>query len=225
MTTVDNSSSLTPLFEKICTVCTIGLFLTGTQICARIYRMHSTGDISGFPFVATFLNCSLWCLYGYSANNSAILLVNTIGACLQAGYVLFYIRYSQDRTAYLRLVLSAVAFLACVSYYLQYYLVDNRTIIYHTGLICCFMTVIMFGAPLASLKEVILKKSTDSLSFPLCFANFIVASEWAIYGVLISDKFVQIPNGLGAILGIIQVSLFLKYPRDLLPKVTNLGPV
>jgi solute carrier family 50 (sugar transporter) len=72
---------------------------------------------------------------------------------------------------------------------------------------------------------VVEKQSTESLSLPLCFANFVVPIEWVLYGVLINDKFVQVPNFLGAILGAIQVALFYKYPRQsgLLPKVSNLG--
>ena len=34
-------------------------------------------------------------------------------------------------------------------------------------------------------------QSTESLSFTLCLANFVVASEWFIYGILIDDYFVQ----------------------------------
>ena len=71
------------------------------------------------------------------------------------------------------------------------------------------------------------KQSTESLSFPLCFANLVVPIEWALYGILINDIFVQVPNFLGAILGFVQVALFYKYPRQsgLLPKVSNLGGV
>lgn len=35
-------------------------------------------------------------------------------------------------------------------------------------------------------------QSTESLSFSLCLANFVVASEWFIYGILINDYFVQV---------------------------------
>ncbi|CAF4397102.1 unnamed protein product [Rotaria socialis] len=85
----------------------------------------------------------------------------------------------------------------------------------------------MFGSPLASLRHVIQKQTTESLSLPLSLANLIVPIEWVLYGILIDDKFVQVPNFLGAILGFIQVSLFYKYPRQsgLLPKATNLGAI
>jgi solute carrier family 50 protein (sugar transporter) len=222
-----NKDTLTPLVEKICTVSTIGLFLTGVQICNRIYRMNTTGDISGFPFVATLVNCTLWLLYGYTANNSTIMIVNFIGASLQMLYALTYLRYTPDRTTYLRLIGSAVLFLAFVAFYLQYFVPNRETAVLRAGLFASVATVIMFGSPLATFRDIVQKQSTESLSFPLCFANFIVPIEWVLYGILINDKFVQVPNFLGAILGFIQVSLFFKYPRQsgLLPKATNLGGI
>ncbi|CAF3389596.1 unnamed protein product [Rotaria socialis] len=223
----NNNDSLTPLIEKICTVSTVGLFLTGVQICNRIYRMRTTGDISGFPFVATVVNCTLWLLYGYAANNSTIMIVNFIGASLQMLYALIYLQYTADRSTYIRLLGSAVAFLATVTFYFQYVVSDQSAAVFCAGLVASIATVIMFGSPLASLRHVIQKRTTESLSLPLCLANFIVPIEWVLYGILIDDKFVQVPNFLGAILGFIQVSLFYKYPRQsgLLPKATNLGAI
>jgi len=223
----NTTDGLIPLVEKICTVSTVGLFLTGIQICNRIYRMHTTGDISGFPFVATLVNCTLWLLYGYTANNSTIMIVNFIGATLQMFYALTYLRYTPDRNSYIHLIGSAVLFLAAVLFYFQFLVSDREIAAFRAGLIASVATVIMFGSPLASLREVVQKQSTESLSLALCFANFIVPIEWVLYGILINDKFVQVPNFLGAILGFIQVSLFYKYPRNsgLVPKATNLGAV
>jgi len=223
----NNNASLTLLVDKICTISTIGLFLTGIQICNRIYRMRTTGDISGFPFVATLVNCTLWLLYGYSANISTIVIVNFIGASLQLTYALVYLRYTPDRTSYFRLIGSAVIFLAIMSFYLQYVVSDRKTAAFQAGIVASIATVIMFGSPLASLRDVILKQSTEALSLPLCFANLIVPIEWVLYGILINDKFVQVPNFLGAILGFVQVSLFYKYPRQsgLIPKANNLGDI
>ena len=55
-------------------------------------------------------------------------------------------------------------------------------------------------------------RSTESLSFPLCLANFVCASLWALYGLMLNDYFVMIPNLIGTVLGFAQVSLFNKFP-------------
>lgn len=46
----------------------------------------------------------------------------------------------------------------------------------------------------------------------MIFASFIVCLQWWFYGYLISDNFVQIPNALGCLLSLIQLSLFIIYP-------------
>jgi len=42
-------------------------------------------------------SCTLWLLYGYSANISTIVIVNFIGASLEMLYALTYLRYTPDR--------------------------------------------------------------------------------------------------------------------------------
>ena len=39
-------------------------------------------------------------------------------------------------------------------------------------------------------------KSTECLAFPMCFANFVVALEWLMYGYIIEDLFIQVSEYL-----------------------------
>lgn len=41
-------------------------------------------------------------------------------------------------------------------------------------------------------RVVIQSKSTECLSFPYIFMNFVVAAEWVLYGRLIADLYVQV---------------------------------
>lgn len=61
-----------------------------------------------------------------------------------------------------------------------------------TGLLCCFVTVIFFAAPLTMLLHVIKIKNAESLPFPLIVSNFFVSLEWFVYGCLIKDPFLQV---------------------------------
>lgn len=91
-----------------------------------------------------------------------------------------------------------------------------------------------FAAPLASLLHVIRAKNSESLPLPLIAMSFVVSLQWLIYGILISDSFIQvsrlprlaellrqwqifallfqIPNFLGCILSLLQLGLFVIYP-------------
>lgn len=44
-----------------------------------------------------------------------------------------------------------------------------------------------FAAPLAGLRVVIRRRATSTLPLPLCIANFMVSSEWFLYGLLVKD--------------------------------------
>lgn len=49
-----------------------------------------------------------------------------------------------------------------------------------------------FAAPLASLLHVIRAKNSESLPLPLIATSFVVSLQWLIYGILISDSFIQV---------------------------------
>lgn len=57
---------------------------------------------------------------------------------------------------------------------------------------CCIVTVCFFAAPLTSLVHVIRVKNSESLPLPLIATSFFVSLQWLIYGVLISDSFIQV---------------------------------
>lgn len=48
---------------------------------------------------------------------------------------------------------------------------------------------------------------------PLCIANFLVSSEWALYGILRKDVYLILPNGIGSALAFGQLFLFIIFPR------------
>lgn len=82
------------------------------------------------------------------------------------------------------------------------------------GMVCCAFNVLNFGAPLAGVQIVFKKKCCDNLPFPLCSANLLVSAQWCLYGVLVNDIYIIIPNGAGVALAILQISLFLVFPRQ-----------
>jgi hypothetical protein len=51
MTTTLFNMNLTDFIGNISTLCTMGLFLTGTQICHGIYKKGIVGDVASLPFI------------------------------------------------------------------------------------------------------------------------------------------------------------------------------
>ncbi|KAJ8932794.1 hypothetical protein NQ314_014498 [Rhamnusium bicolor] len=200
------------LLATTASICTILQFLTGTLVCQKIVQNKSTGDISSFPFVSGCLSTSLWLRYGFMIQDRSLILVNTVGATLFFAYVVTFYLYSIKKTSVIRQFVGCLLFLIVTLLYVHHS--ENLEIAKpHLGLVCCMVTTLFFAAPLASFLHVVKVKSTESLPFHLIFATFIVSLQWLFYGIVLEDKFIQIPNFLGCVLSAFQLSLFVIYPK------------
>jgi hypothetical protein len=57
-------------------------------------------------------------------------------------------------------------------------------------------------------------RSTEFMSFPLCAAGLVVSCEWFLYGTLIADNFITLPNFVGVMFAVFQMALFGKFPSS-----------
>ncbi|XP_038044669.1 sugar transporter SWEET1-like [Patiria miniata] len=195
----------------VATLSTIALLLTGIQICMKVRRQGNTNNVSMFPFLASDVSCIIWLKYGILKEDNALIIVNTAGVILQSIYIFIYYLHEFEKVSIHKKLLYAGVFIFPVLSYVKFYVDDVGTALGQLGLIGCFCSVIMYGSPLSTLADVIRTQSTASMAFPLCLANFLVAAEWAVYGHIIMDNFVKVPNIIGALLGFIQLMLFYCY--------------
>uniref|UniRef100_A0A182U7L5 Sugar transporter SWEET n=1 Tax=Anopheles melas TaxID=34690 RepID=A0A182U7L5_9DIPT len=221
---------------SLATVATVLQFLTGTVICNRYIRKKSTGDTSAFPFISGFLSklrrdyihyvwlnlsvmiyhlcfsCFMWLKYGVLTEESTLILVNFIGSALFFSYtVVFFIFCVNKREVIRQMMVISCIILSATLYTL--FETDDEKSIRVIGLLCCCLAVLFFASPLTMLAHVIRTQNTDSLPFPIIVASFFVCLLWTAYGVLIGDRFIQIPNLLGGILAGIQLTLYVIYPK------------
>ncbi|XP_028520027.1 sugar transporter SWEET1 isoform X2 [Apis cerana] len=113
----------------------------------------------------------------------------------------------------IRQIIAATCFLGIVYFY-SFYEQDRVLAAKYVGFLSCTITVLFFASPLMMLAHVIKVKNTETLPFPIIMASFIVSSQWFVYGCLLNDLFIQIPNFLGCILSAFQLCFFLIYRND-----------
>ncbi|XP_022306568.1 sugar transporter SWEET1-like [Crassostrea virginica] len=209
----------------ICTFSSIAVQFVGIEICFRIWKKGSTGDISPAPFVANLIAACLWVKYGLLTSIQSVIIVNSLGALLASLYVIFFYIYTIRKNLISRfLVFTCLAI--CLPYlYIGMYLEDVSLAIEHLGKMCVIMTIVSYAAPLASLFDVFRQRSTDCMSFPLVLAYFIVSIEWFIYGSLLRDQYVQMPNLVGIALGVLQLGLFVVYPKSKMPSLETTSEI
>jgi solute carrier family 50 (sugar transporter) len=79
---------------------------------------------------------------------------------------------------------------------------------------CC--TVMYYASPLTTMYAVITTRDSSSLHPPMLLANLANSTMWLIYGLFaLNDPFVYAPNGIGATLSGLQLSLCLIYPKKI----------
>ncbi|VDK52803.1 unnamed protein product [Anisakis simplex] len=191
------------------TISTITLFFCGIPICINIYKRRGTKDISGAPFLMGVLGASYWLRYGLLKMDYAMITVNITAVTLMTSYLIFYFFYTTPKLM-ISLEISAIVFMISIMAFLvQIY---GNSVIHPLGFACMTFNIINFGAPLAGLRVVLRQRSCETLPLPLCTANFAVSSQWCLYGVLIRDIYLVIPNGIGMTLALIQLALFVIFP-------------
>lgn len=192
-------------------ITTVVQFLSGTVICKKYMDKKSTGDTSCLPFISGFLSCVMWLKYGLITQEESIVLVNSIGAALFFIYTVIYYLLTINKRLTLRQFGCACLIIAGISIFTNYN--DNYTLVsFVLGIMCCVVTLMFISAPLSLLVHVIRVKSTESLPFPLIIMSFFVSLLWLIYGIIITDIFIQITNFLGCIISAAQLLLFIIYP-------------
>nr|CDJ91978.1 MtN3 saliva-related transmembrane protein domain containing protein [Haemonchus contortus] len=196
--------------SAICT--TIGLFLCGIQICLRIRERGTTEGTGSAPFLIAFISCAFWLQYGVLKHDNVVIFVNIVGFMLQGCYLSYYFFMTRN-TRLLRKVIG-LEFIAIglMLYAVNYggFKDNGRETL---GAICVILNIASIGAPLFQIGEVIRTKNSESLPLPLCLACFAVSLQWLLYGLLVHDIVIQVPNYIATLLSVIQLSLFVIYPR------------
>ncbi|KAM5586396.1 bidirectional sugar transporter SWEET2 [Rosa sericea] len=195
-----------------------GLFVSPMPTFKRIIRNGSTEEFSGLPYIYALLNCMISMWYGtplISTDNILILTVNSAGAVFQFVYIAVFIIYAEKpkKVRMLGLLVAVfglftiivVASLQISDFFLR------RTIV---GLLSCFSLISMFASPLFIINLVIRTKSVEYMPFYLSLSTFLMSTSFLLYGIFNYDPYVYVPNGIGTILGIVQLALYFHYHRS-----------
>ncbi|CAB3406310.1 unnamed protein product [Caenorhabditis bovis] len=189
---------------------TVGLFFCGMPICRQIWKRKDTAEISGAPFLMGVVGGCCWMTYGWLKNDGTVKWVTGCQVILYSSYTVFYWLMTQKKFWISVQIAGVVAICATLILAVQFL---GMRIFHPLGIVCLTLNIADFAAPLAGLRVVIRRCATSTLPLPLCIANFMVSSEWFLYGLLKNDFYLIFPNGVGSLLAFIQLMLFVVLPR------------
>ncbi|KAL6579149.1 hypothetical protein OROMI_009365 [Orobanche minor] len=209
------------------------LFLSPLPTFVRICKKRSVEQYSAVPYLATFVNCGLWVLYGLPVvhpNSTLVVTINGTGFVIEIVYLSLFLVFSDPKK---RLRLVAVVVAECIFMAVLALLV--LTLAHSTklrsdivGSICMVGNIMMYASPLAVMlsrgmiviliciiqKLVIQTKSVEYMPFFLSLFSFLNGISWTAYALIRIDPFIAAPNGMGALLGLAQLMLYATFYRS-----------
>lgn len=193
----------------------IVLFVSPIPTFRRIIRSKSTEQFSGLPYIYGLLNCLICLWYGMPIVSPGIIhiaTVNSVGAIFQSVYLIIYIIHAEKAKkvkmiGLLLAILAAFIIIAFVS--LKLFEPPNRQIF--VGYLSVISLISMFASPLFAINLVIKTRSVEFMPFYLSLATFLMSLSFFAFGMFKSDPFIFVPNGIGTVLGVIQLVLYYYY--------------
>lgn len=201
------------------TVSTIVQFLVGIQVCMGFYRNKTTGETSCMTFLVGVVMTFVWFNYGKLVDDSTLQTVNGTGLVLQTLYTFCFYNFTPLKIQTGKKIFLTLLIATLVQVYIHNE-GDLETAQLRVGLLGASMSIAYCSAPLASIQHVFRTKSTESLPYYLILATVLVTGQWSMYGHIIHDSFVKIPNMIGFTAALFQLSLFYYFPSSSQYKAT-----
>ncbi|CAN8270177.1 unnamed protein product [Cochlearia groenlandica] len=206
-----------------------GLFVSPMPTFRRIMRNKSTEQFSCLPYIYGLLNCLICLWYGtpfISHSNVMLMTVNSVGATFQLCYILLFIMHTDKKTKMRMLGLLIVVFVVVGVIVAGSLQIPNKlSRWYFVGFLSCGSLVSMFASPLFVINLVIQTKSVEFMPFYLSLSTFLMSASFLFYGVFNNDAFVYTPNGIGTVLGIVQLTLYCYYHKSSIEEKESKEPL
>ncbi|KAK3136569.1 hypothetical protein QOZ80_5BG0438700 [Eleusine coracana subsp. coracana] len=189
-------------------------FLAPIPTFYRIYKSKSTEGFQSVPYVVALFSAMLWIFYALIKTGEDLLItINAAGIVIESIYIIIYFIYASKKgklfTAKIMLSLNVGFFGLILLVTLLLFKGDKRVVV--LGWICVGFSVSVFVAPLSIIKRVIQTRSVEYMPFSLSLSLTLSAVVWFLYGLLIKDKYVALPNVLGFTFGVVQMALYMFY--------------
>ncbi|KAL9231581.1 hypothetical protein vseg_006792 [Gypsophila vaccaria] len=192
------------------------VFLAPLPTFIRVYKKKSTEGFQSFPYVVAILSAMLWIYYALLKGNSLLLItVNVTGVIIETIYVAIFITYAPRQakvSTFKWLMFMNIGGFSLLVLLCQY-LTKGDARVQAFGWVCVVFSVSVFAAPLSIMRLVIRTKSVEYMPFNLSLCLTLTATIWFMYGFVQKDLYITLPNIVGFIFGVAQMTLYAIYRK------------
>ncbi|XP_055905068.1 sugar transporter SWEET1-like [Eupeodes corollae] len=195
-----------------------GLVATLQSVSGAVFLndIRKRGSADGFdpmPFIGGIVITILALKLSLILGASAMIRTNIIGLVINVIYMSFFYAYTSKEARpkiWKQMGIGAAFAFTCVTYAT---FEDPEKIEARFGMLITAMFVVLIGAPLLKMGEIIKKKSAENLPFPMILTGTLMGVLWLTYAISIKNRTVIYQNGFMLILSLPQLILCLIYPR------------
>ncbi|XP_052868074.1 sugar transporter SWEET1-like [Anopheles cruzii] len=196
---------------------TVGQMFSGCFVCNDIRKKGTTEGFSPMMFIGGCGLTILFLQHGMLMGDPAMITTNIVGFSISFAYAAFFAFYTPAalKGNFWRQVMWSGLFTLAILLYAKY---ENPAVVEDRfGMIITVLMLCLIGQPLFGLPEIIRRKTTEGLPFPMILSGTIVGLSWLLYGVILNNVFVVLQNLAGVLLSGIQLALFAIYPSKPAP--------
>eukprot|EP00253_Pinus_taeda_P008644 PITA_08644 len=194
----------------------LALYLSPMSTFWGIYKFKSTKEYSGLPYVFTLFNCCVGLLYGspfVKPHSTMILTINSAGFVLETFYLTSFLTFAVPKRKVRTIRLTCALMLAFglevgITIFAFHTLHVRQLVVGTVGVV---LSIIMYASPFSVVRLVIRTKSVEYMPFLLSLFNFLNAMAWLAYSIVTRDIFIGVPNGIGSVMGMIQLIVYFIY--------------
>lgn len=219
-----SNASAESVLTVLTLICAVVVRLAPFPDFYSIHKRKATGPVQLLPIVTLATNNAFTVLYAYAIRDFVPLFVtNSLGVLTSLVFISVYHHYCQDRAYVYKMCAISATLVGGLAIYTFLGLANPAVlspsqVLQSLGWAMATSSIVVFAAPLATIKTVIQTKSAASIPFTLCLMYEINASLWLAYAFATSDWFLAAPNMVGVLLGIIQLSLLGVYRPSKAPQ-------
>ncbi|KAI4370219.1 hypothetical protein MLD38_018589 [Melastoma candidum] len=189
------------------------VFLAPIPTFYTIHKRKSSDGFQAIPYIVALSSAMLLLYYGLiKTDGTMIISINAIGSMIEAAYLVLFVFYAskQEKIATLRLiVLFSAGYILVLFVTILLFKEQKRDNV--VGWICAVFSIAVFASPLSIMTKVVRTKSVEFMPISLSLFLILCSTMWFLYGLLIRDMFIALPNVIGFLLGIAQIILYVMY--------------
>ncbi|XP_047327431.1 bidirectional sugar transporter NEC1-like [Impatiens glandulifera] len=214
MTTFLTAHNLSFIFGLLGNIISFFVFLSPIPTFYTIWKKKSAEGYQCLPYVVALFSAMLLMYYAFVKVGDAILLItiNSFGIFIETIYITMYFYYATKKIKIKTMMTVVIMFCA-------YGVILASTLVFTKGAMrervvgwaCLIFSISVFVAPMFILKKVIKTRSVEFMPFSLSLSLTVNAVMWFFYGLLIKDMNIAVPNVLGFVFGLIQMTLYWMY--------------